>query len=34
MDLNEARKALEEITGTIENEAILERIFANFCIGK
>ena len=34
MDLNEARTALEEITGIIQNDDILERIFANFCIGK
>jgi tRNA modification GTPase len=34
VDLNEARKALEEITGMIENDDILERIFSNFCIGK
>lgn len=34
MDLNEARVALEEITGVIQNDDILERIFANFCIGK
>lgn len=34
MDLNEARVTLEEITGIIRNDDILERIFANFCIGK
>jgi tRNA modification GTPase len=34
MDLNEARLALEEITGIIQNDDILERIFSNFCIGK
>jgi tRNA modification GTPase len=34
MDLNEARSALEEITGRIQSDDILERIFANFCIGK
>lgn len=34
LDLNEARCALEEITGQIQNEDILERIFATFCIGK
>jgi tRNA U34 5-carboxymethylaminomethyl modifying GTPase MnmE/TrmE len=34
MDLNEARTALEEITGIIQSDDILERIFANFCIGK
>ncbi len=34
MDLNEARVALEEITGMIQNRDILERIFADFCVGK
>lgn len=34
MDLNEARSALEEITGLIQSDDILERIFAEFCIGK
>jgi tRNA modification GTPase len=34
VDLNEAREALEEITGAINNEDILDRIFSNFCIGK
>ena len=34
MDLNEARLALEEITGVIQNDDILELIFSNFCIGK
>jgi len=34
VDLNEAREALEEIIGKIENCQILERIFSNFCIGK
>jgi tRNA modification GTPase len=34
IDLNEAREALEEITGIIQNDDILERIFMNFCIGK
>ena len=34
IDLNEARSALEEITGVIQNDDILERIFADFCIGK
>ena len=34
MDLNEARVALEEITGIIQTDDILERIFAQFCIGK
>lgn len=34
VDLNEAREALEEVTGRVTNEDILERIFNNFCIGK
>lgn len=34
VELNEARQALEEITGIIDNDNILERIFTNFCIGK
>ena len=34
IDLNEAREALEEITGIIKSDDILERIFSNFCIGK
>ena len=34
VDLNDAREALEEITGLINNDDILDRIFSNFCIGK
>ena len=34
IDFNQAREALEEITGMIQNDDILERIFSNFCIGK
>jgi tRNA modification GTPase len=34
IDLNEAREALEEITGVINSEDILDRVFSNFCIGK
>jgi tRNA modification GTPase len=34
IDLNDAREALEEIIGVVSNDNILERIFANFCIGK
>jgi len=34
VDLNDAREALDEITGLINNEDILDRIFSNFCIGK
>ena len=33
-DLEEARRALEEITGKRTPEAVLERIFERFCIGK
>jgi tRNA modification GTPase len=34
VDLSEAREALEEIVGLINNDDILESIFKNFCIGK
>ena len=34
VDLHEAREALEEITGLINSEDILDSIFSNFCIGK
>jgi tRNA modification GTPase len=34
IDLNEARESLEEITGVIQNDDILERIFSSFCVGK
>ena len=34
VDLIQARDALEEIIGLVNNEDILERIFNNFCIGK
>ena len=34
VDLNEAREALEEIIGVINNEDILDRVFSSFCIGK
>lgn len=34
IDLSDAREALEEITGVISNEDILDRIFSDFCIGK
>lgn len=33
-DVRHARQALEEITGKTDNEAILDRIFSAFCIGK
>jgi tRNA modification GTPase len=33
-DLQEARNALEEITGKRASEAVLARIFERFCIGK
>ena len=34
VDLQEARSALEEITGTRTPEDVLDRIFERFCIGK
>ena len=34
MDLQEARHALEEITGRRAPDAVIERVFASFCIGK
>jgi len=34
VELSEAREALEEIIGLINNDDILESIFKNFCIGK
>ena len=34
VNLNEAREALEDIIGLVNNDEILERIFINFCIGK
>jgi tRNA modification GTPase len=34
VNLQEARDALEEIVGAITSDDILERIFANFCLGK
>ncbi len=34
VDLNDAKEALEEIIGKVDNKDILERIFTNFCIGK
>lgn len=33
-DLREAMNALGEIAGRIDNEAVLDRLFATFCIGK
>ena len=33
-DLRQAQTALGEITGAVSSEALLGRIFANFCIGK
>jgi tRNA modification GTPase len=33
-DIREAIHALEEITGNISNEDILNNIFSNFCVGK
>lgn len=34
VELQEAKDGLEEIIGAVTNDNILERIFANFCIGK
>lgn len=34
VNLNEAREALEEIIGIVNNDDILEQVFKNFCIGK
>ena len=33
-DLQEGQAALEEITGKRSTEALLERIFSRFCVGK
>lgn len=33
-ELKEALKALQEIVGQIDNEAILDKLFSTFCIGK
>jgi len=33
-DLRAALNALGEITGRIDNERMLDRLFATFCIGK
>ena len=34
LDLREALDALGEITGRTTSEEVIERIFANFCVGK
>ncbi len=34
VNLQEAKEKLEEITGSVTNDDILERIFTQFCIGK
>ena len=34
VDLHNAKEALEEIIGKVDNEVLLERIFSSFCIGK
>ena len=34
VNLQEAKERLEEITGAVTNDDILERIFSDFCIGK
>ncbi|MDH5637716.1 MAG: tRNA uridine-5-carboxymethylaminomethyl(34) synthesis GTPase MnmE [Nitrospinota bacterium] len=33
-DLQEAREALQELTGKVVEDSILEKIFSDFCIGK
>jgi tRNA modification GTPase len=33
-DLRQALEALGEIIGRVDNEAMLDRLFASFCIGK
>jgi tRNA modification GTPase len=34
VSLQEAKERLEEITGAVTSEDILERIFSQFCVGK
>jgi tRNA modification GTPase len=34
VNLQQAKENLEEVTGSVDNEDILERIFSKFCIGK
>ena len=34
LELNTARQALEQILGIVQDDAILDRIFSDFCIGK
>ena len=34
IDLSEALRALGRLTGQVGVEAVLDRIFADFCIGK
>lgn len=34
VDLNDAKEALEEIVGRIDNDDVLEQVFREFCIGK
>jgi len=34
VDLQAAKDGLEEIIGVVSSDDILERIFANFCLGK
>ena len=33
-DLRDVLAAFGEITGKVDNEAMLDRLFATFCIGK
>lgn len=34
MDLQDASRALGEITGDVADEEIIDRIFTKFCLGK
>ncbi len=34
LDLREATDALGDVTGTVENQDVLDRVFSRFCIGK
>ena len=33
-DLSEALEALGDITGESMNESVIDRVFADFCVGK
>jgi len=34
IELNTARRSLEAILGLVQDDAVLDRIFSDFCIGK